>query len=145
VRHMWFEIDSVEHFIPLRGAVDTADFEDIVAYYPTTPPEVAGAADVPWLRFAVEGLTWAGLEEALAAAANSVSGDGLWRVAAPLYRPAALAAAVAGLHAGRCVVVEADAVQVDESPGAAPPTAEEADATVRNVPTGRSWLPHEFM
>jgi acyl-CoA synthetase (AMP-forming)/AMP-acid ligase II len=144
VRQMWFEVDSVEHFIPLRGAVDTADFEDIVAYYPTTPPEGAEAADVPWLRFAVEELTWAGLEETLAAAANSVSGDEPWRVPGPLYRPAALAAAVAGLHAGHCVVVEADAVQIVESPGAAPPTSEEADATVRNVPTGRSWLPHEF-
>jgi acyl-CoA synthetase (AMP-forming)/AMP-acid ligase II len=143
VRQVWFEVDSVEHFIPLRGAVDTADFEDIVAYYPTTPPEVAEAADVPWLRFAAEGLAWAGLEEALAAA--NLSSDGPWRVAGPLYRPAALAAAVTGLHAGRCVVVEADAVQGIESPGAAPPTAEDADATVRNVPTGRSWLPHEFM
>jgi len=52
---------------------------------------------------------------------------------------------MAGLQAGRCVVVEADAVQVIESPGAGPPTAEDADATVRNVPTGPSWLPHEFL
>ncbi len=143
VRQVWFEVDSVEHFIPLRGAVDTADFEDIVAYYPTTPPEVEEAAGVPWLRFAVEGLPWAGLEEALAAA--DLLGDGPWRVDTPLYRPAGLAAAVAGLRMARCVVVEADAVQVVESPGAVPPTAADADATVRNVPTGHSWLPHEFL
>jgi hypothetical protein len=142
VRQVWFEVDSVEHFIPLRGAVDTADFEDIVAYYPTAPPQVK-AAGVPWLRFAVEGLAWAGLEEALAAA--DLAGDGPWRVDAPLYRPAGLAAAVAGLRTARCVVVEADAVQVIESSGAVPPTSEDADATVRNVPTGRSWLPHEFL
>ncbi len=145
VRQVWFKVDSVEHFIPLRGAVDTADFEDIVAYYPATPPEVEGPAGAPWLRFAVEGITWTGLEEALAAAARSVSGDGPWRVAGSLYRPAGLAAAIAGLRAGRCVVVEADAVQVVESPGAGPPTAEDADAAVRNVPTGPSWLPHEFL
>jgi hypothetical protein len=146
VRQVWFKVDSVEHFIPLRGAVDTADFEDIVAYYPTTPlPEVERAADVPWLRFAIEGIAWAGLEEALAAAARSVSGDGPWRVTAPLYRPAGLAAALAGLQTGHCVVVEADAVRVIESPGAEPPTAGDADASVRNVPTGRSWLPHEFL
>jgi len=145
VRQVWFKVDSVEHFIPLRGALDTADFEDIVAYYPTTPPEVERAAGAPWLRFAVEGMPWAGLEEALAAAARSVSGDGPWRVAGPLYRPAGLAAALAGLQAGRCVVVEADAVQVVESPGAVPPSAEDAGATVRNVPTGPSWLPHEFL
>ena len=145
VRQVWFKVDSVEHFIPLRGAVDTADFEDIVAYYPTTPPEVERATGAPWLRFAAEGMPWAGLEEALAAAARSVSGGGPWRVAGPLYRPAGLAAALAGLQAGRCVVVEADAVQVVESPGGVPPTTEEADATVRNVPTGPSWSPHEFL
>ena len=143
VRPVWFKVDSVEHFIPLRGAVDTADFEDIVAYYPTTPITPPEVARTMWLRFAVEGLMWAGLEEALAAA--DLSGDGPWRVAGPLYRPAGLAAAMAGLQAGRCVVVEADAVQVIESPGAGSPTAEDADATVRNVPTGPSWLPHEFL
>ncbi len=143
VRQVWPKVDSVEHFIPLRGAVDTADFEDIVAYYPTSPPEVERAADEPWLRFAVEEITWGSLEEALAAA--DLSGDGPWWVAAPLYRPAGLAAAVAGLHAGCCVVVEANAVQVTLSPGAAPPTAADGDAAVRNVPTGPSWLPHEFL
>ncbi len=142
VRRVWSRVDSVEHFIPLRGALDTADFEDIVAYYPTTP-EVGPAASAPWLRFAAEGIAWAGLDEALAAAA--LPEEGPWRVAAPLYRPAGLAAAVAGLCAGRCVVVEADAVHVVESPGAASPTADEADATLRNVPTGPSWLPHEFL
>jgi len=145
VRQVWFKVDSVEHFIPLRGAVDTADFEDIVAYYPTTLPVVERVAGVPWLRFAVEGITWPGLEEALTAAARSVSGDGPWRVAGPLYQPAGLAAAIAGLQAGRCVVVEADGVQAIESPGAVPPTGEDADATLRNVPTGPSWLPHEFL
>jgi hypothetical protein len=143
VRQVWFKVDSVEHFIPLRGAVDTADFEDIVAYYPRTPPEVERVAGVPWLRFAVDGITWPGLEEALAA--GDLSGDGPWKVANPLYRPGGLAAAMAGLQAGRCVVVEADAVQVIGSPGAVPPTAEDADATVPNVPTGSSWLPHEFV
>ncbi len=147
VRQVWSRVDSVEHFIPLRGAVDTADFEDIVAYYPmttpTTPPEVDRAVNVPWLRFAVEGIVWAGLEEVLAAADGL--GEGPWRVAVPLYRPAGLAAAVAGLRVGRCVVVEADAVQTVESPGAASPSADETDATVRNVPTGPSWLPHEFL
>ena len=145
VRQVWFKVDSVEHFIPLRGAVDTADFEDIVAYYPTTLPAVEGVAGVPWLRFAAEEIKWAGLEEALTAAARTVSGDGPWQAPSPLYRPAGLAAAIAGLHAGRCVVVEADAVQVIESPGAVPPTGEDADATLRNVPTGPSWLPHEFL
>jgi acyl-CoA synthetase (AMP-forming)/AMP-acid ligase II len=145
VRQVWFEVDSVEHFIPLRGAVDTADFEDIVAYYSPALPEVERVAGVPWLRFAAEGMTWPGLEEALAAAAGSVSGDGPWQVASPLHRPAALAAAIAGLQAGRCVVVEAEAVRVVESPGEMPPTGEDADATLRNVPTGRSWLPHEFL
>jgi hypothetical protein len=143
VRQVWFKVDSVEHFIPLRGAVDTADFEDIVAYYPLTPPEVERVAGVPWLCFAAEGITWPGLEEALAA--GDLPGDGPWQVAHPLYRPAGLAAAIAGLQAGRCVVVEADAVQVIEAPGGMPPTAEDSDATTRNVPTGPSWLPHEFL
>ncbi len=143
VRQVWLKVDSVEHFIPLRGAVDTADFEDIVAYYSPTPPEAEGIAGAPWLRFAAEGMTWPGLEEALAA--GDLSGDGPWQVAGPLYRPAALAAAIAGLRAGRCVVVEADSVRVVETPGEAPPTAEDPDATVRNVPTGPSWLPHEFL
>ncbi len=146
VRSMWFEVDSVEHFIPLRGAVDTADFEDIVAYYPTTAPIMSPEAERAMeLRFAAEDIAWEGLEEVVAAAARSASGDGPWRVAGSLYRPAGLAAAVAGLRAGRCVVVEADAVQIVESPGAAPPTAEAGDAGVRNVPTGPSWLPHEFL
>ncbi len=143
VRQVWFKVDSVEHFIPLRGAVDTADFEDIVAYYSPTPLEVERVAGVPWLRFAVEGITWPGLGEALAA--GNLSGGGPWRVAGPLYRPAGLAAAIAGLRTGRCVVVEADAVQIIESPGAMTPTDEGADATLRNIPTGPSWLPHEFL
>ena len=143
VRQVWFKVDSVEHFIPLRGAVDTADFEDIVAYYSPTPPEVERVASVPWLRFAAEGITWPGLEEALAA--GDLSGAGPWQVASPLSRPAALAAAIAGLRAGRCVVVEADTVRVVEAPDETTPTAEDADATLRNVPSGPSWLPHEFL
>jgi len=72
VRQAWFKVDSVEHFIPLRGSVDTADFEDIVAYYPTTPTTPPEVGRTMWLRFAVEGMQWAGLEEALTAAARSV-------------------------------------------------------------------------
>ena len=143
VRQAWFKVDSVEHFIPLRGSVDTADFEDIVAYYPTTLPLAGQAAGAPWLRFAVEGVTWPGLEEALAA--GGLVGEGPWKVTSPLYRPAGLAAAIMGLQTGRCVVVEADAVQVIESPGEMPPTGDDSDASVRNVPTGPSWLPHQFL
>ena len=143
VRQAWFKVDSVEHFIPLRGSVDTADFEDIVAYYPATLPVAEKAAGVPWLRFAVEETTWLGLEEAMAA--GDLAGEGPWKVASPLYRPAGLAAAIMGLRAGRCVVVEADAVGIIESPAGETPTGEEPDASVRNVPSGPSWLPHQFL
>jgi acyl-CoA synthetase (AMP-forming)/AMP-acid ligase II len=142
-QEIWFEVDSVEQLIPLRGAVDTANFEDIVAHYPPTRPSVEIGEDVPWVRFVAEGITWPDLEAATAI--SDLPGDGPWRVTAPLHHPIGLAAAVIALRSGRCVVIEADSVTVMESPGEVSSTQEDATAFQRNVPTGRSWLPHEFL
>ena len=84
VQEIWFEVDSVEQVIPLRGAVDTANFEDIVAHYPPILPSIDREGEVPWLHFAAEGITWADLE---AVAAHTSPDDRPERVAAPIYRP----------------------------------------------------------
>jgi acyl-CoA synthetase (AMP-forming)/AMP-acid ligase II len=142
VHEIWFDVNSVEHLIPLRGAVDTANFEDIVAYYPPIRPSMEWEVDVPWACFAAEGINWPGLE---AGAANDLPQDGPHMVAAPLHRPDGLAAAVKALRSGRCVVVEGDSVRVIEAPDDLGPTEDPDSASQRNVPTGRSWLPHEFL
>ena len=79
VQEIWFEVDSVEHFIPLRGAVDTANFEDIVAHYPPSPPRVELEDQPAWVHFAIEGITWQGVEDA--------TGDALPGGGPPLHRP----------------------------------------------------------
>jgi acyl-CoA synthetase (AMP-forming)/AMP-acid ligase II len=142
VQEIWFEVDSVEHFIPLRGAVDTANFEDIVAHYPPGPPSRPGPERLPWVQFAAEGIVWMDQEDV---AAHSMLDDRLESVAAGLIRPAGLAATVQGLRSGRCVVVKTDTVQIIESPAEISPDEEEGTAYQRNVPRGRSWLPHEFL
>jgi len=142
VQEIWFEVDSVEHFIPLRGAVDTANFEDIVAHYPPTPPTVQPEEPVPWVRFAAERITWS-TEEPLAGEEGSEGLPG--SVALPLHHPGGLSAAVQGLRSGQCVVVETDSTSVIDPPAEMRPTQEEGSGTQRNVPGGRSWLPHEFM
>ena len=141
VHEIWFEVDSVEQVIPLRGAVDTANFEDIVAHYPPILPSIDREGEVPWLHFAAEGITWADLE---AVAAHTSPDDRPDRVAAPIYRPDGLAAALLALQAGQGVVVEFDSVEIIKSPGEISPTEEPEAGSQRNVPTGRSWLPHEF-
>ena len=142
VREIWFEVDSVEHFIPLRGAVDTANFEDIVAHYPPTPPLMHTEERVPWVRFVAEEITWP-IEESLAGeeGADDLPGP----VALPLHRPGGLSAAMQGLRSGQCVVVETDSMDVIEAPAEMRPTDEEGSGIQRNLPEGRSWLPHEFM
>ena len=142
VQEIWFEVDSVEHFIPLRGAVDTANFEDIVAHYPPTPPLVQPEEHVPWVRFAAEEIAWP-IEEALAGEEGPDDLPG--SVSLPLHRPDGLSAAVQGLRSGQCVVVETDSIDVTEAPADMRPTVEEGSGIQRNVPEGRSWLPHEFM
>lgn len=142
VQEIWFEVDSVEHFIPLRGAVDTANFEDIVAHYPPTSPLVQTEERVPWVRFAAEEITWS-IEEVVAG--EEGADDVLGLVALPLHHPGGLSVAVQGLRTGQCVVVETDSIDVIEPPPEMRPTAEEGSGTQRNVPEGRSWLPHEFM
>jgi acyl-CoA synthetase (AMP-forming)/AMP-acid ligase II len=142
VQEIWFEVDSVEHFIPLRGAVDTANFEDIVAHYPPTLPLAQLEEKVPWVRFAAEEITWS-TEELWAG--DHASDNKLGTVAAPLYRRDGLAAAVQALRSGQCVVVEEDAVTVMEAPAEMQPSGDEGSGSQRNVPQGRSWLPHEFM
>lgn len=142
VREIWFEVNSVEHLIPLRGAVDTANFEDIVAHYPPIPPYWELEEDVPWVRFAAEGIIWSGL--------GPVADDDwpeaeVGTVPVPLHHSHGLAAAVQALRSGRGVVVEMNSVRVIESPGEMRPTEEPGSASQRNVPTGRSWLPHEFL
>ncbi len=142
VQEIWFEVDSVEHFIPLRGAVDTANFEDIVAHYPPTPPLVQPEEQVPWVRFAAEGMSLL-IEEVMVG--EEGADDVLGSVALPLHRPGGLLAAVQGLRSGQCVVVETDSIEVVEAPIGMQPTEEEGSGTQRNVPGGRSWLPHEFI
>jgi hypothetical protein len=142
VQEIWFEVDSVEHFIPLRGAVDTANFEDIVAHYPPTPPLSQPEEQVPWVRFAAEAITWS-IEEPLAGEESSDDVPGT--VAPPLFRPGGLSAAVRGLREGQSVVVERDSVAIIEAPVEMRPTEDEGSGTQRNVPRGRSWLPHDFM
>jgi acyl-CoA synthetase (AMP-forming)/AMP-acid ligase II len=141
VHEIWFEVDSVEHFIPLRGAVDTANFEDIVAHYPPIPPSVGLEDDTPWVVFAAEEITWSARE----VVADDVPDAGVGTVAAPLHRPPGLGAAVQALRSGQCVVVETDSVKIIESPAELSPTEEDGIASQRNVPRGRSWLPHEFL
>jgi acyl-CoA synthetase (AMP-forming)/AMP-acid ligase II len=142
VQEIWFEVDSVEHFIPLRGAVDTANFEDIVAHYAPLPPSVSLEEDNPWVCFANEKLTWSP-DELLAGDAASMGEPRT--IAVPLYRPAGLATAVQALGSGRCVIVADDSVTIVESPTDVRPTDEADFPSQRNVPQGRSWLPHEFM
>lgn len=143
VREIWFEVNSVEHLIPLRGSVDTANFEDIVAHYPPLPGSWTPQEDVPWVYFAAEEMAWANLEEAEIEAAPTGGQD---VIAGPLHHPAGLAAALHALNSGQCVIVEGDGVRIVESPGemAAPDEDGEGGST-RNVPTGPSWLPHEFV
>jgi len=144
VHEIWFEVDSVEHLIPLRGAVDTANFEDIVAHYPPSLPSTATRLEqrIPWVSFAAEQVTWSDWE---AVASAGLPGDGLGMARAPLYRPQGLAAALKGLYAGLCVRVESDRVEVIEPPALLGPTEQYQSSSRRNVPTGPSWLPHEFM
>jgi hypothetical protein len=142
VRAIWFKVDSVEHFIPLRGKVDTANFEDIAAHYPPTPPFREIEENVPWVCFANDGITWPTLEDV---AGYPLPGEGLGAVAGPLYRPAGLATGVVGLKSSQCVVVEGEAVRVIESPPEMSPGEEHRSDSQRNVPTGPSWLPHEFL
>jgi acyl-CoA synthetase (AMP-forming)/AMP-acid ligase II len=142
VQEIWFEVDSVEHFIPLRGAVDTANFEDIVAHYPTTPPLVQREEGAPWVCFAAEEVAWLA-DEVLTS--EERSDDLLGTVALPLYRPGGFSAAVKGLGSGCCLVVETDSIGVIESPIGIRPTQDEGSGVQRNVPEGRSWLPHEFL
>jgi hypothetical protein len=142
VQGIWFEVDSVEHFIPLRGAVDTANFEEIAAHYPPVPPSPSPEEDVPWVSFASEETAWLPGE---ISEGEAESRDELPTVSVPLHRPNGLATAVQALRAGHCVIVEEDSVRVIESPGGIRPTDEADSASQRNVPRGRSWLPHEFM
>jgi len=140
---IWFGVDSVEHLIPLRGAVDTANFEDIVAYYPPVPPLVERQKDVPWVRFTADATTWPGPEAA--AALSDLPVDEEEAVPVPLHHPQGLATAVTALQSGQCVIIEKDSVKVIESPGEAEAAEDEAPPSQRNVPQGRSWLPHEFL
>lgn len=142
VQEIWLEVDSVEHLIPLRSPVDTANFEAIVAHYSLVLPRVEVGEAVPWVRFAAEGMAWSGLESA---AAGVPPEDGPWAVAVPVHRPQGLAAAVMGLRGGRCVILKSDAVEAVESPGEVEAAEEDSTASRRNLPTGRSWLPHEFL
>ena len=93
------------------------------------------------VRFAAED-TWS-IEEVLTG--EEGADDVLGTVALPLFRPDGLSAAVQGLRLGQCVVVETDTTGVIESPIEMRPTADEGSGTQRNVPGGRSWLPHEFL
>jgi acyl-CoA synthetase (AMP-forming)/AMP-acid ligase II len=142
VQEIWFEVDSVEHFIPLRGAVDTANFEDIVAHYPPSPPPRPEQENLPWVRFPTDGITWMDERDV---AAGLTPDEKLGSITTPLFHSAGLAAAVQGLRSGRCVVVKTDTVQIIESPAEISPDEEEGTAYQRNVPRGRSWLPHEFL
>jgi hypothetical protein len=142
VHEIWFNVNSVEHLIPLRGAVDTANFEDIVAYYSPIRPSMELEVDVPWVRFAAEGINWS---DPQAVAGGDLPQERPHIVAAPLHRPDGLAAAVKALRSGRCVVVKGDSVRVIEAPDDLGPTEDPGSASQRNLPTGRSWLPHEFL
>jgi hypothetical protein len=148
VQEIWFEVDSVEHFIPLRGAVDTANFEDIVAHYPPSHPVAPSAPgakleeSVPWVRFGAEEITWS-TEEVLTE--DEATQSKMGRLDVPIFRPRGLAAAIQALRWGQCVVVEKDSVEITEPPAEMRPTEEESSASQRNLPQGRSWLPHEFL
>lgn len=143
VQEIWFEVGSVEHIIPLRGAVDTANFEDIVAHYPPTPPAGEPRGDVPWLHFAAQEITWSDI--AAMTADHVPDGKEEEIVAAPLHHPDGLGAALGALNSGQCVAVEVDSIRIIESPGEISSTQEHGTASQRNVPTGRSWLPHQFL
>lgn len=142
VREIWFEVNSVEHLIPLRGFVDTANFEDIVAHYPPLPGSWAQHEDVPWIHFVAEEMAWANPE---AAESEDALASGQDVIAAPLHRPASLAAALRALRVGQCVIVESDGVRIIESPGEMASPGEGEDRSTRNMSTGPSWLPHEFV
>jgi hypothetical protein len=142
VQEIWFEVDSVEHFIPLRGAVDTANFEEIAAHYPPIPPSVSPEEDVPWVFFAAEKTVW--LPEDLPIDELRLE-DEPHAVAVPLHRLDGLATAVQALLSGHCVIVKETSVEVVEPPERLRPTDEADSASQRNVPQGRSWLPREFM
>jgi acyl-CoA synthetase (AMP-forming)/AMP-acid ligase II len=138
VQEIWFEVNSVEHFIPLRGAVDTANFEDIVAHYPPTFTTEEAKDSGAWVHFAAEDITW--LEPG--DIPRGVEGDS-YRPD-PLYQPGGLATAMAALQAGQGVIVESDTLVVIESPPEIDVPEEHEAPSERNVPRGRSWLPHEF-
>jgi acyl-CoA synthetase (AMP-forming)/AMP-acid ligase II len=138
VREIWFEVNSVEHFIPLRGAVDTANFEDIVAHYPPTFATEEAKEGVTWVHFAAEGINWP--EPGTAAREYVAGGDR----PGPLYQPDGLATAIAALQAGQGVIVERATLEVIESPREIDTPREHEAPSERNVPRGRSWLPHEF-
>jgi hypothetical protein len=92
--------------------------------------------------FAAEEVTWS-IEEVLVG--EEASGDLMGTVALPLFRPGGLAAAMQGLRSGQCVVVETGSIEIIEPPTEMRPTEEEGSGVQRNMPTGRSWLPHEFL
>jgi acyl-CoA synthetase (AMP-forming)/AMP-acid ligase II len=142
VQEIWFEVDSVEHFIPLRGAVDTANFEDIVTHYPPLPLSVSPGEDVPWVFFAADKTAW--LPEEIPIGEIELE-DALHTVARPLNRPDGLGTALRALLSGLCVIVKEASVEVIESPAGIRPADEADSASQRNVPQGRSWLPREFM
>jgi acyl-CoA synthetase (AMP-forming)/AMP-acid ligase II len=138
VRQIWFEVNPVEHFIPLRGAVDTASFEDIVAHYPPVFAGEQAEEGVTWVHFAAEGITWP--ESGVVPGEYGTDSNR----PDPLYRPIGLATAIEALQAGQGVIVESDRVGVIESPPEIDSPEEHEARSERNTPRGRSWLPHEF-
>jgi acyl-CoA synthetase (AMP-forming)/AMP-acid ligase II len=139
VQEIWFEVNSVEHFIPLRGAVDTANFEDIVAHYPPVFVTERIEEGVTWVHFAAEGINWPESGDVSGEVEIDSNRPG------PLYRPSGLATAIQALRAGQGVIVESDSVEVIESPPEIDAPEEHEAQSERNTPRGRSWLPHEFI
>jgi hypothetical protein len=138
VREIWFEVSSVEHFIPLHSAVDTASFEEIAAHYPPIFSFGEAEEEHAWVHFAAEEMSWSG-----PGAVPEAGGQG--GAAAPLYRPAGLAAALRALRRGQAVVIEPDRVKIIEAPPDLAPGDDPRSPSQRNVPQGRSWLPHDFL